>query len=134
MLTKHGAFLPFGSSMTGSGDVTVDSTFMEKEHPPSQEVIDALTQLYRQKAEADEIRAAAICFDVSIVPPGKTAKADAVAIGLEHRSGEAVNVFLPYQKRWFGRIRYSELFATPRDGQFFSPARRRSSEPSHEGL
>jgi len=63
------------------------------------------------------LRAAAICADVRIVPPGKSDKTDAISVGLEHQSGEAVTVFLPYEKGW---LRYGKLFASAREVQFFS--------------
>jgi hypothetical protein len=119
MLSKHGEFFPFGSSIGVAGKITMDGAHSGDEHPPSQELIDLLTKSYEQRAEAGELRAAAICADVRVVPPGKSGKTDAISVGLEHQSGEAVTVFLPYQKAWFGRIRYGELFASARDAQFF---------------
>jgi hypothetical protein len=119
MLSKHGEFFPFGSSMDPAGKIIMDGAHTGDEHPPSQELIDLLTQSYAQRAEAGELRAAAICADVRVVPPGKSSKTDAISVGLEHQSGEAVTVFLPYQKGWFGKISYGGLFASARDAQFF---------------
>lgn len=106
MLSKHGEFFPFGSSMDPASKISMDGAQTGDEHPPSQELIDLLAQSYAQRAEAGELRAAAICADVRVVPPGKSGKTDAISVGLEHQSGEAVTVFLPYQKGWFGRISY----------------------------
>jgi hypothetical protein len=119
MLTKHGEFFPFGSSMDLAGKITMDGADTGNEHPPSQELIDILVQSYAQRAETGELRAAAICADVRVVPPGKADKTDAISVGLEHQSGEAFTVFLPYQKSWFGRMRYQALFASARTAQFF---------------
>jgi len=120
MLSKHGEFFSFGSSMDLAGKIAMDAAYQGAEHPPSQELIDLLTQAYSRRAEAGELRAAAICADVRIVPPGKSDKTDAISVGLEHQSGEAVTVFLPHEKGWFGRIRYGKLFASAREVQFFS--------------
>jgi hypothetical protein len=119
MLRKHGEFFPFGSSMNLAGKVTMDGAHTGDEHPPSQELIDLLAQSYAQRAVTGELRAAAICADVRVVRPGKADKTDAISVGLEHQSGEAFTVFLPYQKKRFGRIRYQELFASARATQFF---------------
>jgi hypothetical protein len=121
MLNEHGEFFPFGSALDPSGKVIsygVD-TGDGDEHPPSQRVIDILVQAYAQKAQVGELRAVAICADVRVVPPGESSKTDAISVGLEHQSGEAVNVFQPYRKGWFGRIRYGEMFALERAAQFF---------------
>jgi hypothetical protein len=119
MLSKHGEFFPFGSSMKVSGEIVMDGAHTGDEHPPSQEVIDLLTRAYKRSAEEGELRAAGICTDVRVVPPGKSHKTDAISVALEHRSGEAVTTFLPYQKGWFGRVKFGQLFASARDAQFF---------------
>src|SRR5882762_1072726 len=50
------------------------------------------------RAMVIRLRAAGICYDVLTVPPGEDQKRDAVCCGLEHYSGETVNVFVPYVK------------------------------------
>ncbi len=105
--------------MDRAGKIVMDSAHTGDEHPPAQELIDLLVQAYAQRAESGELRAAAICADVRVAPPGKPDQTDAVSVGLEHQSGEAVTVFLPYRKGWFGRISYGELFASERESQFF---------------
>jgi hypothetical protein len=105
--------------MNARGEVSMDATYTGQEHPPSQEMIDSLTESYAQRAGTGELLAGAICADVRVVRPGASDKTDAISVGLEHRSAEAVTVFLPYQKGWFGRVRYSNLLASARDAQFF---------------
>jgi hypothetical protein len=119
MLSKHGEFFPFGSSMKLSGEIVMDGADTGDEHPPSQEVIDVLAQSHERRADKGELRAAAICADVRVVPPGHSDKTAAISVAIEHRSGEAVSTFLPYRKGWFGRIRYGQMFASSRDPQFF---------------
>jgi hypothetical protein len=119
MLNEHGEFFPFGSSMDLNSKITMDGAATGEDRPPSQELVDLLSRAYAQRAAAGELRAAAICADVRVVPPGKVDKTDAISVGLEHQSGEAVNVFQPYQKGWFGRIRHGKVFASARSAQFF---------------
>ena len=119
MLARRGAFFPFGCSMNTEGEIIMDASYSGGEHPPSQELIEALAGGYAQKANAGVLRAAAICADVRVVPPGAAAKTDAISVALEHSSGEAVTVFLPYSKSWFGRVRYGNLFASEKILQFF---------------
>jgi hypothetical protein len=79
-----------------------------------------LSESYTKRANTGELRAAAVRADVRVPPPGSEAKTDAIHVGLEHANGEAVTVFLPYQKGRFGRVRYGNLFVSARDRQFFS--------------
>jgi hypothetical protein len=118
-LAKHGEFYPYGSTMTTDGEIVLQAAYDGDEHPPSQQLIDLMTQAFRQQAAAGKIRAAGICYDVRTIPPGRTEKTDAICLGLEHETGQCVSVFLPYTKGWFGKIQYGDLFATKRDAQFF---------------
>lgn len=114
VLEKHGEFYPFGAAITSSGEVKLVSSDIGTEHPDSQSVIDALVNGFRQEAAIGAVRAIGVCLDVLAIPPGGSQKLDAICARLEHESGEAVDVYLPYQKARFGkRVSYREIFATP---------------------
>lgn len=119
MLSKQGDYYPFGSSIGLDGNIAQISTFDGNEHPSYPRVIEQLTKVIRQKITNGEIKAAGICYDIRTFPPGQTKKTDAIFIGLEHQSGEAVEVCLLYKKGLLGKITYGELFAGSRDRQFF---------------
>lgn len=120
MLREHGEFYPFGAVMTSGGEIQQVGVKMEgDDHPPSQPLIDSLTEAFKKQARKGELRAAGICYDVLTVPPGEVQKRDAVCCGLEHYSGETVDVFVPYVKRADGEVDYGEVFATKRTVQFF---------------
>src|SRR2546426_1377236 len=80
MLSKHGEFYPFGSAMTTDGQIQAHGAYDGDEHPPSQQLIDLLTQAFRQQAAAGHIRAAAICYDIRTIPPGHSEKTDAICV------------------------------------------------------
>ena len=105
--------------MKPNGEIVALGAYEGDGHPPSQNVIDLMTQAFGQHAKMGQLRAAAICYNVRTIPPGQTEKSDAVCASLEHQSGEALNVFVPYQKATDGGIRYMQLFATARTPQFF---------------
>lgn len=121
LLAKRGEFFPFGARMKSNGQIDMVGAYDGREHPPSQPLIDLLTDDFRQEADAGEIRAAGICYDVRMTPPGQAKKSDAICVSLEHHSGEGVDVLLPYRKPPFGRMQYGELFATRRILRFFVP-------------
>ncbi len=111
MLRKHGEFFPFGAVMKVDGELVGVQGHTGEEQPPSQDVIDLLQASLKDQAAKDEIRAAGICLDVMVTPPGSNEKTDALCARLEHKTGEAVEVYLPYRRGWFGRMKYGEIFA-----------------------
>ena len=120
MLAKHGEFYPFGSSMTTDGKIVAHGAYEGNENPPSQQLIDLLTHAFRQQAVVGQIRAAGICYDIRTIPPGQSEKTDAICMSLEHQSGEAGDICLPYKKGWFGKISYGEIFGAARKREFFA--------------
>jgi hypothetical protein len=119
MLSKHGEFYPFGASMDLVGQINCVSAYDGDEHLESQELIEMMTAGFRTEAVAGRIRAAAICADVRIVPPGQTEKTDAICVSAEHENGEALDAYVPYRKGFLGRYKYGEIFAARRQPQFF---------------
>jgi hypothetical protein len=118
-LSKRGAFCPFGATIKTSGEIAMAAASDGDEAPPSQQVSQILTDSLRAQASASEIKAAGVCVDVRVCRPGESVKTDAIHCGLEHATGESVDVYLPYRKRWFGRVEYDEIFASRRAPQIF---------------
>jgi hypothetical protein len=119
MLSEQGEFYPFGATVSSSGEVEAVGAAAEDEQPESQKLIDLLVSGMREQAAAGQIRAGAVCLDVRVVPPGETAKSDAICTRLEHADGEAIETFLPYRKGLLGRYKYGELFAAAGDRTIF---------------
>ena len=120
LLRKQGEFHPIGATMLSNGEIRhVGAKIEGDDHPPSQSLIDLLTESFQKEATAGKLRAAGICYDVLTVPPGKHQKQDAICCGLEHCLGEAVNVYEPYVKTEDGNFQYDEIFAAERTPQFF---------------
>ncbi len=122
MLAKNGEFFPFGSSILKDGTMIDSAAYDGNKHQSSKVIIDLLTTAYCQKASRGDICAAGICQNVRTIPPGQVEKVDAIFIGLEHQSGETVNVYIPYKKGKRGKVDYGDLFAMHRDPQFFLTA------------
>jgi hypothetical protein len=107
LLRELGEFLPFGAIMSSSGEIRhVGGKIEGDEYPTSQPLLDLLTEAFKKQAAKGELRAAGICYDVLTVPPGEDQKRDAICCGLEHYSGETVNVFVPYVKAADGDVQY----------------------------
>jgi len=119
MLAEYGEFFPYGAYMKPDGTIVDCGVAGKNERPPSKELIEILTEDFKERVSRNEIRAAGICCDVKVATPEKPEKIDAVQFCLEHQSGEAVDVFLPYDLDSAGEVKYGELFASRRDKQFF---------------
>jgi len=111
MLSENGEFYPFGGSITPDGRHISVGAKGSSDHPKSQELIDIMTHEFRSQASEGKIRAAGICFDVRVVPPGQIDKTDAIQLALERKGGDAVNLFVPYEQLPDGTFTYGELFA-----------------------
>ena len=87
------------------------------EHPASTDVIDSLYEVLSRSAASGEIRAAGICADVRITPPGSGDQTDAIRASIEHAQSDPVEVFMPYAKKRMRGFEFGDLFAqagTPR--------------------
>lgn len=111
MINEHGEFFPFGATMGTDGKIALYGTDTGSEQPPSKECSDLLIGGFRCLAKEGKIKGCGIVYDVRTLPPGQTEKVDAICVRLEHNSGEAVDVFMPYRKGFTGRIEYGEFFA-----------------------
>jgi hypothetical protein len=120
MLSKHGEFYPFGASVDAKGEVRCVAGDVGDEKPESQDLIELLLNGFREEAKRGDIRAAAICYDVRIVPPGQKEKTDAIALRLEHKDGESLEAYVPYRKGFLGKYRYDDLFAGKGDRTIFA--------------
>lgn len=122
MLKKHGEFFPFGATMDKRGEIVLAAGAVEQEYPLAQDIIDLLVARFREQATKGTIKGCGVCYISRVVPPNDTRKVEAISASLEHESGEAVAVFLPYHKGLFGHISYGQLFAGGLDHQVFNTA------------
>ena len=112
MLAVHGEFFPFGGYMRTDGSIVhAGATDPTTDRPTSATLIETLTRDFCKRARRHEIRAAAVVFDVEIIPPGGTAKTDAIQVNLEHKDSYCAEVFFPYRLADFGSLEFGETFA-----------------------
>lgn len=96
MLRENGDFYPFGATVSVAGQVVMLAGMPDdSERPSSASVIAVIVDSARSRRNA--LRAIAICSDV------RANDSDAVRVGLEHRDGHALAVYVPYKTKRFGR-------------------------------
>ncbi|MBB1061049.1 hypothetical protein [Marilutibacter spongiae] len=111
MLLTHGEFIPFGVQMSRDGKIAQVAGDLGTEHPKSAEMVEFLQSSFAQSAISGAIRAAGVCLDMYVVPPGQQQKTDAICTRLAHISGEAVEVFVPYSRDSHGAFQLGQPFA-----------------------
>lgn len=81
-------------------------------------MIEALENLFVEKARTHECKATAIVCDVRVKVPRSERKSDAIQVRLDHVEGYSREVFFPY-KVVKDEIRYGETFAYRGKGAIF---------------
>jgi|KBSMisStandDraft_5_1062788.scaffolds.fasta_scaffold1231543_1 hypothetical protein len=119
-LSEHGGFNPWAATMSSTGEIQWVGADNGEEFPDAQALIDLLTETFQRQSRSGVLRAIGICYDSRVIPPGESDKSDAICCSLEHISGEALDVFVPYTKADDG-IQYAEIFTLLRDPRFFQP-------------
>ncbi len=118
-LAKAGEFYPFGAALDADGTPAMMAGYDGHDQPTVEAVIEHLMGGLRDKASKGEITTAGICLDAWVTLPEASERTDAIEARLEHASGAAVRVFLPYVKGFEGKPKFGELFAAPWEGGIF---------------
>jgi hypothetical protein len=111
MLAKHGEFYPYGGVLTPLDEMELVGADDGRGQPPSEELITTLLAAFRERASSGKCKATALIADVRALPSSEDEETNAIRVSLEHVSGLAIDVFLPYEVGDDGQIRYGELFA-----------------------
>lgn len=110
MLREHAEFYPYGYEMNPAGDIKLVAGYTGTDHPKSQTIIDLLIEGFKQDAAAKKVKATSIVYDMLVVPPGASAKTDAIAVALDHRDNYSVIVIFLYALD-HGNLTIGALFA-----------------------
>ena len=115
LLGSYGEFPPFGGLIKTDEQIILLGAGAAAEFPLRRDLVNVLSDGFRQRALTGEIRAAAIVAQVTVPLSGKGEKpenTDAVRISLDHHEGYAVHVFFPYRKDG-ARVTFAKPFASP---------------------
>ena len=94
-LEAEGDFHPFAAAIDEDGELRMVGMEPETDEPSPQEIVDQLVASLAAAAERGEIRAAAVCANVTL--PGEGGEAEAALVQLEHRDDDPVDIALPYE-------------------------------------
>jgi hypothetical protein len=120
MIKDLSGFIPFGAMVAQGGEVQLAGGAGDASQWTTEEIIGMYHEGFRDGVTLGFYRALALCVDVRVTVPGRVDKTDALQIMLEHESGEALHVFLPYQKALDDRVEFGQMFATPAEPQVFA--------------
>jgi hypothetical protein len=123
MIRKRGEFFPFGATITSAGELVLAAGGDGSERPASSVVIDTLVAGMCRAAGRGEIRAAAVCANVTLRQPGGSGKADAIHIALESSDSDASDMFVVYEKKLFRGWDFFEPESRPGTPRVFNAPR-----------
>lgn len=132
VLTASRSLPPFGAEMLPDGEVVTRCSHGHgaAPHHDAKRVVAEFEKEFRAKATDGTVRAAAICMSVTTPAPGRAKKVHAICVSVEHESGEAIDLYCPYRKGWFGRFSYGEVFLQSRRPRLFRPRPGPSAAPT----
>lgn len=119
-LTKDGEFFPFAATMGEDGQIAALAIDLGDDQPDNSLLAEQLAAIMNEQASSGTIKASGVCLDVRVsADPDTDAMTDAVQAKLEHRDGDAVSVFLPYEKKRLRGVQFGEIFATAGEASVF---------------
>lgn len=126
-LEARGDFEPFAAVLSAQGHLQLfggDASGEETEGGRSG-VLRLLERGLRDISKEEEIRAVGVCWLAEVERGTSTVRHPAIAAGLEHSEGEAVNVFQTFERSELdGEVHFDELFAAAREQSVFGPSTR----------
>ena len=105
MVVEQGEFYPFAAVLQADGNVRLMASRMSEERPKASAVIAILEERLRSDIVREGHKAVGICLGVKISHPKVGQNVDALLARIEDADGEAVNVYLPYERDPAGSLR-----------------------------
>lgn len=145
VLAASKALPPFGAEMLPDGEVITRCTHghvgatrargapvhrSDGDRGDAKSAVASFEREFRTKADGGEVRAVAICASVTTPSPDSAKKVHAICVSVEHESGEAIDFYCPYRRRWFGRFSFGVVFWQSRRPRIFKRGTKDGSTPS----
>ena len=112
---KTGGFLPFGSTLSPTGEVSLHAGSTGSDEASSLDILPILHDGLREAATAANASALAVCEWVKIAPDGGS-QTDAIKVLVEHRRGLVIALYIPCKRRLLG-WRFGDMLAIPAEAE-----------------
>ena len=109
-LTRDGEFYPYAAAVDTAGSIEPVGPAVETDDPDVGAILVALHADLREQAAEGAIRASGIAADVTLTDPDSGETTDAVQVELDHAEGDALDVYVPYEREGEG-VKFGELVA-----------------------
>jgi hypothetical protein len=133
-LGKGDELTPFGATMRTDGHIDISGHTGRESHEPA-DIRRIMAEDFRKMLARAKLRAVGLCVDAWVAPPDVEEATDAIQLSLQHQSGEALDVFVTYRRRFsvgakggslVGPLEYGLPFTVPGTLSVF-PAPREAS-------
>ena len=121
MLGEQGEFYPYAAAIDSAGSIEPVGPAVEGADPDVSDILVALHADLREQAAEGAIRASGIAADVTLTDPDSGETTDAVQVELDHAEGEAVDIYVPYERAG-ADVRFGELVSAAGREPVFSAA------------
>lgn len=113
-LEAEGEVVPRAAAVTPEGEIRLVEAPDLPEHSPEEAFAELCGRIRK-----GGFRSAGLLIDVHFVREDAGDRSDAIRVYLETNDGEAMNVFLPYERSDSGEVTTGEIFATEGEPQIF---------------
>lgn len=97
-LQKYEGFYPFAATMNQVGEIAVIPAFSPRETPDPRDVHELNVKALRRIHSDGNLRAAALCSDITTMRAGTNEEISEIQIRLESQGGESFMMHIPYTK------------------------------------
>ena len=110
LLGEQGEFYPYAAALDNAGSIEPVGPAVETDDPDVGDILVALHADLREQAADGAIRASGIAADVTLTDPDSGETTDAVQLELDHAEGDAVDIYVPYERGIEG-VKFGDLVA-----------------------
>ena len=111
MLDKHGEFYPYAAVVGGDDKVNLLMEYTGDERPNPTNLLEFLLQSLKKQVFEQKCQAVGLCVNMTVVDPRNNEKGDALQFIFEHQSGEALETYFPYKKKFLRGYEFAKPFA-----------------------
>jgi hypothetical protein len=120
-IAEDGAVIPVGAVVSPEGEVVpIKRIQLPNEEDSAETLLNELLGVFRGLAEKNQARAVAWCVDMRVIPPGSSAKTDALVLFFESSSGKATVLVTPYSQAPGPATTFAEPYVQMNRPQIFS--------------
>lgn len=107
LVANDGRLAPLGATLDPQGQLHAALAVPAADSLQPDVVVASMVDDFRRQAAEGKVKACGVAYDARV--EGPAGSADAIAVWLEHQSGEAAVIYLPYGRSASGTFEFGSL-------------------------